>query len=134
MISLADTAGHANPSQVEDLFGKIRDLAPEIDRACHFHDTYGLALANCYAAFRAGVVSFESATAGLGGCPFTKVTGGNVATEDLVHLFQRMDLRRDISLGLLIAAAKQAEEFLGRALPGKTHVTGPVPEMVPASV
>jgi hydroxymethylglutaryl-CoA lyase len=134
MISLADTAGHANPSQVEDLFGTIRNFAPGVVCACHFHDTYGLALANCYAAFRTGVVSFESAVGGLGGCPFTKVTGGNVATEDLVHLFQRMDLRRDISLDLLIAAAKQAEEFLGRALPGKTHVTGPVPEVVLASV
>ena len=131
MISLADTAGHANPSQVEDLFGTIHDLAPNVVSACHFHDTYGLALANCYAAFRAGVTSFDSAVAGLGGCPFTAVSGGNVATEDLVHMLQRMDLRHDINLDTLTAAAKKAEEFLGRALPGKIHVTGPVPELAP---
>jgi hydroxymethylglutaryl-CoA lyase len=69
--------------------------------------------------------------AGLGGCPFTAVSGGNVATEDLVHMLQRMDLRHDINLDTLTAAAKKAEEFLGRALPGKIHVTGPVPELAP---
>jgi hydroxymethylglutaryl-CoA lyase len=129
MISLADTAGHAHPSQVEDLFGVIRDLAPKVTCACHFHDTYGMALANCYAAFRAGVQSFESAVAGLGGCPFTAVSGGNAATEDLVHMFQRMGLRCDIALQPLIDAAREAEQFLSRALPGRIHATGPVPEM-----
>jgi hydroxymethylglutaryl-CoA lyase len=126
-ISLADTAGHAQPSQVEDLFGKIRHLAPYLICACHFHDTYGMAMANCYAAYRAGVQSFESAFAGLGGCPFTAVTGGNVATEDLVHMFQRMGLRTDIDLDPLIDVAKDAERFFGRQLPGRTHATGTVP-------
>ncbi len=128
MISLADTAGHANPAQVEELFTKLRTVAPDAIYACHFHDTYGLALANAFAAYRVGVESFESAIAGLGGCPFTALTGGNVATEDLVHMFQRMHVRRDIELDPLVAAAKQAEKFLGRDLPGKIHVTGPVPE------
>jgi hydroxymethylglutaryl-CoA lyase len=127
-ISLADTAGHANPAQVEELFTKLRAVAPNAIYACHFHDTYGLALANAFAAYRVGVESFESAVAGLGGCPFTAVTGGNVATEDLVHMFSRMNVRRDIDLAPLIDAAKQAEEFLGRDLPGKIHVTGAVPE------
>ncbi|HYM59475.1 MAG TPA: hydroxymethylglutaryl-CoA lyase [Thermoanaerobaculia bacterium] len=127
-ISLADTAGHAQPSHVEDLFGTIRDLAPYVICACHFHDTYGMAMANCYAAYRSGVQSFESASAGLGGCPFTAVTGGNVATEDLVHMFQQMGLRTDINLDALIGAAKDAEQFLGRALPGRILATGPVPD------
>jgi hydroxymethylglutaryl-CoA lyase len=125
-ISLADTAGHAHPSQVEDLFGAIRTLEPSALLACHFHDTYGLALANCHAALRSGVRSFESAVGGLGGCPFTAVSGGNVPTEDLVHLLQRMGLREDIALAPLMSAATQAEELVGHRLPGRIHTTGPV--------
>jgi len=123
-ISLADTAGHATPSQVEDLFGAIRDLEPRAVLACHFHDTYGMALANCYAAMRAGVRSFEAAVAGLGGCPFTAVTGGNVATEDLVHMWQRMGMRGDLTLTPLLDAAVMMEEILDRTLPGVVHRAG----------
>ena len=123
-ISLADTAGHAHPAQVEELFGAIRELEPAVSLACHFHDTYGMAMANCYAALRAGVRSFESSVAGLGGCPFTAVTSGNVATEDLVHMLQRMGLREDIRLDALIDAAREAEQMLERTLPGRIHATG----------
>jgi len=128
-ISLADTAGHANPRQVEELFGAVRALDPSVDCACHFHDTYGLGLANCYAALTAGVKYFECAVAGLGGCPFTAVTGGNVCTEDLVHLLQRMNLRRDIQLSSLIELAGQVARFFNREMPGKIHKTGPIPEL-----
>ena len=127
-ISLADTAGHATPQQVEDLFGAIRKIAPHAILACHFHDTYGMAMANCYAALRAGVQSFESAVAGLGGCPFTAVTGGNVATEDLVHMLQRMGMRGDIALAPLIDAGKTMERLLERPLPGVVHRAGVVPD------
>jgi hydroxymethylglutaryl-CoA lyase len=120
-ISLADTAGHATPDQVEDLFGAVREAAPHALLACHFHDTYGMAMANCYAALRAGVQSFEAAVGGLGGCPFTAVTGGNVVTEDLVHMLHRMGMRRDISLAPLIDAASTMEKLLGRTLPGALH-------------
>jgi hydroxymethylglutaryl-CoA lyase len=127
-ISLADTAGHAQPWQVDDLLGAIWMLAPEAVLACHFHDTYGMAMANCYAALRGGVRSLESAIGGLGGCPFTAVSGGNVSTEDLVHMLHRTGQRTDIALDPLIRAAKQVEEILGRPLPGKVHGAGPVPE------
>src|SRR6266496_861853 len=100
-ISLADTAGHAQPLQVESLYGAIRDLNPDIELACHFHNTYGLGLANCYAALKNGVTYFESAFGGLGRCPFTKLPAGNVCTEDLVHSLQRMGMRRDIRLDVL---------------------------------
>ena len=120
-ISLADTAGHATPDQVEDIFGAIRKVAPHAVLACHFHDTYGMAMANCYAALRAGVQSFEAAVGGLGGCPFTAVTGGNVVTEDLVHMLQRMGMRCDIALAPLVDAAATMEKFLGRTLPGVVH-------------
>jgi len=126
-ISLADTAGHAHPAQVSRLFSALVALDPAVEPVCHLHETFGLGLANCYAAYEAGVLQFETAFAGLGGCPFTAVTGGNVATEDFVHLLQRMDLRRDISLDRLIALANDAERYFDRALPGIIHRTGPVP-------
>jgi hydroxymethylglutaryl-CoA lyase len=117
-ISLADTAGHAHPGQVEDLYGAIRQLDPDVALACHFHNTYGLGLANCYAAIKSGVTYFESAFGGLGGCPFTKLPAGNVSTEDLVHSLQRVGLRKDIRLDVLIDVARQVSAFFHRELPG----------------
>ena len=126
-VSLADTAGHADPAQVEDLFGALLSRGPGVSAACHFHDTYGLGLANVYAAWRAGVTSFECAFGGLGGCPFTAVAAGNVCTEDVVHLFQRMGLRMDVVTPSLIDTVKDAETLFGRSLPGTIHRTGPIP-------
>lgn len=126
-ISLADTAGHAYPEQVERLYGAILALAPDAEPACHFHDTYGLGMANVWAAMRAGAVSFESSFAGLGGCPFTKVAAGNVATEDLVAGWQRSGLRPDVNLGALIEVARSVAAFFEREMPGRVHKTGPVP-------
>ena len=126
-ISLADTAGHAYPEQVERLYGAILALAPDAEPACHFHDTYGLGMANVWAAMRAGAVSFESSFAGLGGCPFTKVAAGNVATEDLVHGWQRSGLRADVDLGALIEVARSVSAFFGREMPGRVHKAGPIP-------
>jgi hydroxymethylglutaryl-CoA lyase len=126
-VSLADTAGHADPAQVDDLVGAVRAIDPGLSVACHFHDTFGLGLANVYAAWRAGATTFEAAFGGLGGCPFTAVAAGNVCTEDMVHMFQRGNLRRDIDLDRLTAVTKDAAAFFDRALPGTIHRTGPIP-------
>ena len=126
-ISLADTAGHANPAQVERLFGEVLRLEPDIEGTCHFHNTYGLGMANIFAALRAGVTSVETSFGGLGGCPFTKVAAGNVATEDVVHALQRQGARQDVDLGRLIAVARCVAEYFGRDLPGYVYKTGPVP-------
>ena len=126
-ISLADTAGHAYPEQVERLYPAILALAPDVEPACHFHDTYGLGMANVWAAMRSGVVSFESSFAGLGGCPFTKVAAGNVATEDLVAGWQRSGIRTDVDLGALVEIARSVAAHFGREMPGRVHRTGPVP-------
>jgi hydroxymethylglutaryl-CoA lyase len=117
-ISLADTAGYAHPSQVEDLFGAIRQMDAGVTLTCHFHNTYGLGLANCYAALNCGVSYFETAFGGLGGCPFTKLPAGNVCTEDLVHSFQRMGLCSEINLESLLGIAHQVSTFFDRELPG----------------
>ncbi|NCQ17849.1 MAG: hydroxymethylglutaryl-CoA lyase [Ignavibacteria bacterium] len=123
-ISLADTAGHATPDHVERLFSSIHKLYGQIQTTCHFHNTYGLGIANAYAAYKTGVKYFESSFAGLGGCPFTAVAAGNIATEDLVHLFQKMNLRSDIKLENLVAISKEAAEYFKRELPGTIYKTG----------
>ena len=71
-ISLADTAGHAHPQQVEDMYGAIRQMDAGVKLACHFHNTYGLGLANCFAALKSGVSYFETAFGGLGVVPSLK--------------------------------------------------------------
>jgi hydroxymethylglutaryl-CoA lyase len=125
-LSLADTASHATPDQVEDLYSRLHALDEGASWTCHFHNTYGLALTNCYAAYRAGVRYFESSVAGLGGCPFTKVAGGNTCTEDLVHALQRSGLRTDIQLSGLIDVARDMSRFFGREMAGSVYKAGPV--------
>lgn len=125
-ISLADTAGHAHPDQVRALFGRVLQLSTEVQCTCHFHDTYGMGMANVFAALEAGVTVFETAFAGLGGCPFTKVAAGNVATEDVVHALQRRGLCRQVDLGAAIALARDVASALGRELPGRVYKTGPL--------
>ena len=117
-ISLADTAGHAVPAQVERLFGAILRMELRIECACHFHNTYGLGMANIFAALRVGVTSFETSFAGLGGCPFTKAAAGNVATEDMVHALQKQGLRTDVDLKSLITVARDVAAHFGREMQG----------------
>ena len=130
-ISLADTAGHAIPDQVTHLFQEIFRLDRSVECACHFHNTYGMGMANCQAAMQLGVSYFESSFAGLGGCPFTKVAAGNVCTEDFIHFLQRKGLRTDIDLAKLIEISKDVADFFGREMPGLVSKTGPIPWRVP---
>jgi hydroxymethylglutaryl-CoA lyase len=132
-LSLADTASRATPGEVEDLYSRVRALDEGAEWTCHFHDTYGLALANCYAAYRAGVRYFESSVGGLGGCPFTKVAGGNTCTEDLVNALHWGGLRTDIQLSGLVDVARDLARFFGRELPGSVYKSGPILELAPAS-
>ncbi len=131
-ISLADTAGHAHPAQVEALFGAVMALAPDVECTCHFHNTYGLGMANVFAAMRVGVTSFETSFGGLGGCPFTKVAAGNVPTEDFVYALHRQGLRPDVDLSRLVGLAREVAAHFERELPGYVQKTGPVPQMVVA--
>lgn len=125
-ISLADTAGHAVPDQVKRMYEQVFRMDSSLDCACHFHDTYGLGLANVWAAMQAGVTHVETSVAGLGGCPFTKIAGGNVCTEDFVHMLQRTGRRPDVKLDRLVAIANDVAVFFGREMPGKVYRTGTV--------
>lgn len=123
-ISLADTAGHAYPVQVESMISGVNKINTKLKISCHFHETYGLGIANCYAAYKMGVKYFETAFAGLGGCPFTAKASGNVCTEDLINMFRRMGLRKDIKTEKFIDLSKEAEEFFKREMPGKVYRMG----------
>lgn len=125
-ISLADTAGHATPDYVERLFSAVLEFDERLECACHFHNTYGLALANCYAAMKVGVKSFESSIAGLGGCPFTKIAGGNTCTEDFIHMLQRSGVRGDVHLDKLIDLASDVGSLFGREMEGRVHRVGAI--------
>jgi len=125
-ISLADTAGHAHPDQVRHYVQKVLELDPAAEITVHIHDTYGLGMANVYAAMAVGARAIETSFGGLGGCPFTRVAAGNVATEDLVHGLQRAGQRMDIDLAGLVAVAKDVATHFGRDLPGRVYKTGPI--------
>ncbi|MCM2249551.1 MAG: hydroxymethylglutaryl-CoA lyase [Geothrix sp.] len=125
-ISLADTAGHAHPTQVRRYVEKVLELDPAVEITAHIHNTYGLGMASVYAAMEAGAKAIETSFGGLGGCPFTKVAAGNVATEDLVHGLQRTGQGTDIDLAALIGVSKDVARHFGRELPGCVYKTGPI--------
>ncbi len=127
-ISLADTAGHAHPARIREMVTEVLRRDPAAEVTAHIHDTYGLGMANVFAALDAGARSIETAFGGLGGCPFTRVAAGNVATEDLVHGLQREGRCPRIDLGTLVAVARDVAAFFGRELPGRVYKTGPITE------
>ncbi|HEX9815148.1 MAG TPA: hydroxymethylglutaryl-CoA lyase [Myxococcota bacterium] len=119
-ISLGDTIGVGHPNQVRELVRAVASEVPIERIALHLHDTYGRALANAQAGFEQGVRTFDASIAGLGGCPYAPGASGNVATEDLVDLFEREGVRTGIDLDTLVDASAWLErDVLGRPLPGR---------------
>lgn len=124
-VGLSDTTGMANPAQVRRLFQRVRAEIGERTGAAHLHNTRGLGLANCLAAYDAGVRTFDSSLAGLGGCPYAPGASGNVVSEDLVFMFEAMGIATGIDLERLIAARTPLAEGLpGEALYGMTPEAG----------
>ena len=117
-IALADTIGIGVPSQVTDLFGQLGELlGSKIPMRCHFHNTRGTGIANAWAAYEAGVRTFDASLGGLGGCPFAPNATGNIATEDLIYLMQQSGVATGIDLDAAIAANRNFSAVLGRSLP-----------------
>ena len=129
-VSLADTMGWANPSSVKRLVGAVRDKWPELGINLHLHDTRGLGIANAYAGIQMGVTEFDSAVAGLGGCPFAALKGaaGNVCTEDLVFLCEEMGIDTGVDLDRLVEVAQLAEDIVGHPLAGSIMHAGTLTE------
>lgn len=100
-IALADTIGVAAPSEVEALLGEVIAAVRPLPVRAHFHDTRATGIANVWAAYRAGVRSFDASVGGLGGCPFAPGAKGNVATADVGYLFERSHVRTGLDLSQL---------------------------------
>jgi hydroxymethylglutaryl-CoA lyase len=114
-VSLGDTIGTGTPDSVLAMLEAVARHVPIERLAGHFHDTYGMAVANTHAAWQAGVGVFDASVGGLGGCPYAKGASGNVATENLVWLFEGLGVRTDVALKPLVECSLWIAQQLGRA-------------------
>jgi hydroxymethylglutaryl-CoA lyase len=133
---LADTTGMGNPAQVRRIFKRaMAAVGLEKLGAAHMHNTRGLGLANCLAAYDVGIRGFDSSMAGLGGCPHAPGASGNVVTEDLVFMFEAMGVKTGIDLNKLIAAREPLKQGLpDEPLYGMVAEAGLTKGFVPASI
>jgi hydroxymethylglutaryl-CoA lyase len=111
-VSLGDTIGVGTPKKIRAVIEAVARKVPMAKIGGHYHDTYGQALANIYASLEAGVKTFDSSVAGLGGCPYAKGATGNVATEDVVYMLDGLGIETGVDLEKLFRAG----EFICRAL------------------
>jgi hydroxymethylglutaryl-CoA lyase len=119
-LTYADTTGMATPRRVADLLAETGAAV-----GLHLHDTRGTALVNAYAAMEAGVARFDTAVGGLGGSPFAAGAGGNLATEDLVHLCDDVGVATGIDLDRLLDASAGLADLVGHVVPSRVAAAGP---------
>src|SRR6266704_3354259 len=122
-VSIGDTIGAATPKDVENTCGYLLTQFPAGALAMHFHDTYGMAVANVYQSLRMGISIFDSSAGGLGGCPYAPGASGNLATEDLLYLLDRLGIQSGVSLNRLRRASRFIAGELGRGLPSRVLKT-----------
>jgi len=113
-ISLGDTIGTGTAGRTQALFRRVAERVPVAALAGHFHDTYGQALANLYAALELGVATFDCSVSGLGGCPYAKGATGNVASEDVLYLLDGLGIDTGVDMTRLRRAGKYISAHLGR--------------------
>ncbi|MBE7423500.1 MAG: hydroxymethylglutaryl-CoA lyase [Zoogloeaceae bacterium] len=113
-VSLGDTIGVGTPASVTRMLDEVALLLPVERLAGHYHDTYGMALANIYASLEMGVAVFDASVAGLGGCPYAAGASGNVATEDVVYLMNGLGIETGVDLDRLVDAGAFISAELGR--------------------
>lgn len=123
-VSIGDTIGVATPLQVERLFRKLKRVVPVKKLAGHFHDTRGSALANILRAYEIGIRVFDSSVGGLGGCPYAPGSAGNVATEDVVYMFEGMKIKTGLDLGRYIETSRWLSAQMSKELPSKLSKAG----------
>jgi hydroxymethylglutaryl-CoA lyase len=121
-ISLGDTIGVGTPASVRKMLQAVSAKVPVDKLAVHFHDTYGQALTNIYAALAMGVKVVDSAIAGLGGCPYAKGASGNVATEDVLYMLNGLGIKTNIDFDKLLAAGWFISDKLGKAPLSKVSI------------
>ncbi|MGW1737546.1 hydroxymethylglutaryl-CoA lyase [Nocardia sp. NPDC001965] len=114
-LSVADTVGTATPRRVAEVVDLVRAAAPATELGLHLHNTRGQGLANAWSGHLHGIRRFDSAAGGFGGCPFAPGAGGNIATEELVYLFEDSGIATGIDLAATLDAAALAAGLLGRS-------------------
>ena len=120
-VSEGDTIGAGTPPKVARVVEALLAKFDEDRLAMHFHDTYGMALANVEQALAMGIAIFDVSSGGVGGCPFAPGATGNLATEDLVYLLHGRGIETGVDLERLVEASAVLEESLGRPLPGRAY-------------
>lgn len=127
-IALADTVGVGVPGQVLECFAALRErLGPHMPLRAHFHDTRNTGIANAFAALQAGVATLDASLGGIGGCPFAPNAAGNIATEDLVYMLDRMQVSHGVDLQRLLEGAAWLETALGKSVPSRLLKAGGFP-------
>jgi hydroxymethylglutaryl-CoA lyase len=129
-MSVADTAGMANPKLVYDRLSRLRERFLDTTFALHLHDTRRMGAANIVAGLAAGVTEFDGAIGGLGGCPYSPGATGNIATEDLVHLMHEMGIETGIDLDALLTVAGRLREVVRHELDGAILRAGKSSELL----
>lgn len=124
-ISYGDTTGMGTPRRVSALIDALRNAFTELTINMHFHDTRGTGLANVVTALDLGIDYFDSSVGGMGGSPFASGATGNIATEDLVHMLDDMQITTGVDLDGLLDSARIAQELAGGELPSKVLKAGP---------
>jgi hydroxymethylglutaryl-CoA lyase len=127
-IAFADTIGVGVPSQVSEIIGRARAALPGVRLRAHFHNTRNTGLANAYAAVEAGISALDSSAGGIGGCPFAPAATGNIPTEDLVYMLERMGVRTGVDLDALLATGEWLQGTLGRPIPSMLLKAGSFPK------
>lgn len=123
-VSIGDTIGVAHAGQVQSLLRKVKKKVPLKKIAGHFHDTRGQALSNCLVAYQEGVRVFDASLGGLGGCPYAPGAKGNVATEEVVYMFEGLGIRTGMDLKKLLEINHWMSEQKGQPLPSRLGATG----------
>ena len=123
-LCLGDTIGTTVPGRVVDLLGAVGAACPGIEIGVHFHNTRGSGLAGVLAAAQAGAVQIDASVGGLGGCPFAPGASGNVATEEVVYLFEESGVKTGIDLDAVLAAAAVVERLVGHELSSNLYRAG----------
>jgi hydroxymethylglutaryl-CoA lyase len=118
-VSVGDTIGVGTPMQVQGVIGMLLQVIPASKLAMHFHDTRGTALANTLAALEMGIATFDASSGGLGGCPYAPGASGNLATEDLVYMLDRMGIDTGVDMNRLVQASTIIAPYLDHPLPGR---------------
>ena len=113
-ISLGDTIGTGTPLQTQKLIDALLNITSIDKLAGHFHDSYGQALANIFAAMQMGVAIFDTSIAGLGGCPYAKGASGNVASEDVLYMLRGCNIESNIDFDLMLKASSYISNIIGR--------------------